>query len=61
MTIMNRLWKDESGQDLVEYTLILGFVCLASAALFLTTGTSVADVWTAAKSRLDVAASAAKN
>ncbi len=26
--------KDEQGQDLIEYTLLLAFVCLASAGLF---------------------------
>ena len=27
--------REEEGQDLVEYTLLLAFVCLASAALFI--------------------------
>ena len=28
-----RFVREEEGQDLVEYTLLLAFVCLASAAL----------------------------
>ena len=38
--------RDEEGQDLVEYTLLLAFVCLASAALFINAGTSLATIWT---------------
>lgn len=38
-------WKAEQGQDLMEYTLLLGFVVLASAGLFLATGTGVSGVW----------------
>ena len=32
---MRNFWQDEAGQDLIEYTLLLAFVALASAALFL--------------------------
>jgi Flp pilus assembly pilin Flp len=32
--LMNFL-RDEQGQDLIEYTLLLAFVALASAALFI--------------------------
>ncbi len=28
-------WNDESGRDLIEYTLLLVFVALAAAALFI--------------------------
>ena len=38
--------RDEEGQDLVEYTLLLAFVCLASAALFINAGNSLATIWT---------------
>ena len=44
--------RDEQGQDLVEYTLLLAFVSLASAALFLSTGSAVNGIWSAANSRL---------
>jgi Flp pilus assembly pilin Flp len=60
MTIMNRLWKDESGQDLVEYTLILGFVALASAALYATISTDILNIWTKASTAMNKAAVAAK-
>jgi Flp pilus assembly pilin Flp len=43
---MNRFVRGEEGQDLVEYTLLLAFVCLASAALFIGAGKSMAHIWT---------------
>ena len=39
---LKRFWREESGQDLIEYTLLLAFVALASASLFLSAGGSVA-------------------
>ena len=50
-----RFLNDDQGQDLIEYTLLLAFVCLASAALFISAGGSVAGIWTATNSRLSVA------
>jgi Flp pilus assembly pilin Flp len=46
------LWNDEQGQDLIEYTLLMAFVALASAALFIGAGGSVKGIWTASNSRL---------
>ena len=39
--VMSNFVHDEQGQDLIEYTLLLAFVALASAALFVGTGGSV--------------------
>ena len=57
--LMIRLWREEQGQDLVEYSLLLAFVALASAALFINAGTSIAGIWTQANTRLTSANSAA--
>jgi len=54
-TLLFNFVKDEQGQDLIEYTLLLAFVCLASAALFISAGGSVSGIWTAANSRLSAA------
>ena len=43
--LMNRFLRAEEGQDLVEYTLLLAFVCLASAALFIGAGKSMSSIW----------------
>jgi Flp pilus assembly pilin Flp len=54
-----RFVREEEGQDLVEYTLLLAFVCLASAALFINAGKSMATIWTDANVILSNAASVA--
>jgi Flp pilus assembly pilin Flp len=43
---ISKFVREEEGQDLVEYTLLLAFVCLASAALFIGAGKSMAHIWT---------------
>jgi len=59
MQLWKRFWNEEDGQDLVEYTLLLAFVALASAALFIGAGTSVSEIWSYANTRLDTAATSA--
>jgi Flp pilus assembly pilin Flp len=54
-----RFVREENGQDLVEYTLLLAFVCLASAALFINAGASLATIWTDTNVIASQAASAA--
>ena len=51
--------RDEQGQDLIEYTLLLAFVALASAAIFITAGKSVSGIWGTAQSQLGTASSTA--
>jgi len=50
---------NQLGQDLIEYSLLLAFVCLASAGLFLNTGNSGKGIWTTTSSRLSAATLAA--
>jgi len=54
--MFRNFWADEQGQDLIEYTLLLAFVALASAALFLGAGGSISGIWSTSNSQL-VAAS----
>jgi Flp pilus assembly pilin Flp len=49
--------KDEQGQDLIEYTLLMAFVALASASIFINAGKSIQGIWSSANSNL-VAANA---
>ena len=51
--------KDEQGQDLIEYTLLMAFVALASAALFLGAGGSIKGIWQTTNSQLTAANSSA--
>ena len=55
MTSVRNFLNDEQGQDLIEYSLLMTFVALASAALFLTAGDSIKGIWTASNSQLTAA------
>ena len=52
MTFLRNLWNDEQGQDLIEYTLLMAFVALASAALFLGAGGSIKGIWMTTNNQL---------
>jgi Flp pilus assembly pilin Flp len=54
-----RFVKDEQGQDLIEYTLLMAFIALASAAIFVNAGKSISGIWGAASNQLSNAAAAA--
>ena len=43
---------EDDGQDLIEYSLLMAFVALASAGLFMKAGKSVTGIWSTANSRL---------
>ena len=45
MNLRNFLVNDESGQDMVEYVLILAFVAVGAAAIITTIGTGMSQVW----------------
>lgn len=51
-TFLRNFRNDEQGQDLIEYTLLMAFVALASAALFLGAGGSIKGIWTVTNSQL---------
>lgn len=55
MTLLWSVWKAEEGQDLIEYTLLMAFIALASAAVFLGAGKSVKGIWSASNSQLAAA------
>ena len=46
--------KDEQGQDLIEYTLLMAFVALASASIFISAGNSVQGIWGNASTQLSL-------
>ena len=56
MTLLRNFWNDEQGQDLIEYTLLMAFVALASAALFIGAGKSITSIWTSTNTQLSNAA-----
>lgn len=59
MNFLPDFWREEKGQDLIEYTLLMAFVALASAALFLGAGGSINGIWSTANTQLAAANAAA--
>ena len=59
MTFLRNFWQEEQGQDLIEYTLLMAFVALASAALFIGAGTSISGIWKTTNTTLEGANTAA--
>lgn len=59
MTFLRNFWQEDQGQDLIEYTLLMAFVALASAALFIGAGGSVKGIWTVTSNQLAAANSSA--
>lgn len=50
--LMIRLWKEEEGQDLTEYALLLTLVALATVTTIKTLATAINNVFTGAVSNL---------
>ncbi|HXA52755.1 MAG TPA: hypothetical protein VNV86_20705 [Candidatus Acidoferrum sp.] len=59
MNAIRNFWNNDDGQDLIEYTLLMAFVALASAALFLGAGGSISGIWTTSNSQLAAASGSA--
>jgi pilus assembly protein Flp/PilA len=52
--LLYSLWKEESGQDLTEYALLLVLVALAAIASMKTLATAIANVYSTAATDLAV-------
>jgi Flp pilus assembly pilin Flp len=53
--VLARLWKEESGQDLTEYALLLVLLVLAAVSTFGTLANSIGQAFVAAASNLSTA------
>ena len=58
ISVLN-LWRDEEGQDLIEYSLLMAFVAIAVIGLFAGAGGSVNRIWTTGNNQLALAKNAA--
>ena len=58
MKFMKRFLKEEEGQDLIEYTMLLGFAALFAVGIFTTINGDINNIWTAAGGALTAAAPA---
>jgi Flp pilus assembly pilin Flp len=56
---LKSFWQEEEGQDLIEYTLLLAFIALASASIFVSAGGSVSSIWQSGSNQLSNASVAA--
>ena len=45
--LLSTFWNDEKGQDVAEYSLLLGFVALSGAAVLTGVRTQMTDIWQA--------------
>jgi Flp pilus assembly pilin Flp len=55
LTPAPNFWSDDEGQDLIEYTLLIGFLALACAGLFIGAGGGVQGIWSSTNSQLTAA------
>lgn len=44
-TMLKSLWKEEEGQDLIEYSLLVALIALVGLAAFPAIGKAVSDVF----------------
>jgi Flp pilus assembly pilin Flp len=56
MDTLKRFWLDEVGQDLVEYSLLIVFVLIASEIILQQTGSAVVPIWSAGSATVQNAA-----
>ena len=51
-----RVWRDDRGQDLIEYALMAGFVAVAAGAIMPGVATSISTIFSEVSSTLVAAA-----
>lgn len=51
-----RIWKDNRGQDLIEYALMAGFVAVAAGAIMPTVATSISTIFSKISNTMSAAA-----
>ncbi len=54
--LAQRFWSAEHGQDITEYSLLLAFVVLAAAGIFMVNGASLNSIWVSANTVVNQAA-----
>jgi pilus assembly protein Flp/PilA len=55
--ILARIWRDEQGQDLIEYALMAGFVAVAAGAIMPNVASSISTIFSQISSVLSAASS----
>lgn len=58
-TLLKTFWREDEGQDLVEYSLLLAFIALAAVSILNSTGANVRNIFTKMSTGLVSASTAA--
>jgi Flp pilus assembly pilin Flp len=56
MNLLKSFWREDRGQDVVEYTLLMAAMALATAAVIIPMKNEVSAIWTATNTALNSAA-----
>lgn len=57
VVVLMKIWKDERGQDLIEYALMAGFVAVAAGAIMPGVASSISTIFSKISSVMTDAAS----
>jgi Flp pilus assembly pilin Flp len=55
ISVVRAFIKDERGQDIVEYSLLVGFVAVVGIAVFSGSGSNLKGIWAEGNTRLAAA------
>ena len=53
LDLLRRLCSEEDGHDFVEYTLLMAFLSLSAAAMYIGAGDSLVIIWSASNTLLN--------
>ena len=56
--LLRSLWREEDGQDLIEYSLLITFIAIATAAMVGSGQNFIRSIWTTSNSTITAANSA---
>ena len=57
LVVWAKIWRDERGQDLIEYALMAGFVAVAAGAIMPNVASSISTIFSQVSSVLSSASS----
>ena len=52
---LKNFWREQDGQDMIEYTLLIVFIAIACAAIVGTGGSATNPIWQRANTQLSAA------
>jgi len=60
-TLLSKVWREEDGQDLIEYTLLMTFIVIATAAAVGGGQNALRSIWGTSNSTITTAAETASS